>query len=142
MKNIITLITVILLAGASAASASGIQIPSGYRATVMTALPAELTQIKPGDRVDVLVTIHFQNAEPNTLTILQNVLVLDTVGKAGISGLVLALNPNEAQYALLAQSDKLRVNFIVRGKGDTELHPIAIATFKRLFGGFPEEKNP
>jgi hypothetical protein len=45
--------------------------------------------------------------------------------------LSLALNPQEAQYLSLSmkQGD---VNIIVRGLGDMELHPMEIASFKRL----------
>ncbi|HAU90716.1 MAG TPA: hypothetical protein DCW72_11065, partial [Elusimicrobia bacterium] len=47
------------------------------------------------------------------------------------AALSLALNPNEAQYlALSMKQGELAV--VVRGLGDVELHPMEIASFKRL----------
>ncbi|OGS14508.1 MAG: hypothetical protein A2234_11435 [Elusimicrobia bacterium RIFOXYA2_FULL_58_8] len=92
--------------------------------------------------------------EKVTATILQNVLVLGVGSNLGQGlssaqakakakdesadqsfsskmGLSLALNPNEAQYLSLSlkQGD---VAVVVRGLGDVELHPMEIASFKRL----------
>ena len=92
--------------------------------------------------------------EKVTATILQNVLVLGVgtnLGQ-GVSSIQakakeaqvaadqafsdkgvisLSLNPNEAQY--LSLSMKVGdVSIIVRGLGDVELHPMEIASFKRL----------
>ncbi|MBI5743287.1 MAG: hypothetical protein HY952_01935 [Elusimicrobia bacterium] len=119
--------------------AAGLAVPVGYRATVIPAAPAEVRRIKPGDRVDMLVTLtQSQDIGMTTASLLQSVLVLDVEYKSGISNLVLALNPNEAQFAMLSLSDKCRVNFVIRAKGDEELHPMEIASFKRLFGRTPE----
>jgi Flp pilus assembly protein CpaB len=46
-------------------------------------------------------------------------------------GVSLALNPNEAQYLALSQQQG-QVSIVVRGLGDVELHPMEIASFKRL----------
>lgn len=118
------------------------KVPPGYRATVVQADKAEFLFIKPGDRLDMLVTFDAQmkdnSKEKVTASILQNVLVLDTVCKDGIHAVVLALNPNEAQYAMLSYAYQL--HFTIRGKGDTELHPMEIASFKRLIKSGPEDK--
>ena len=44
----------------------------------------------------------------------------------------LALNPNEAQYLALAlkQGDP---TVIMRGLGDVEIHPMEMASFRKLF---------
>jgi len=47
------------------------------------------------------------------------------------AALSLALNPNEAQYLALSAKQG-SVDVIVRGLGDVELHPMEIASFKRL----------
>ena len=47
------------------------------------------------------------------------------------AALSLALNPNEAQYLALSMKQG-EVAVIVRGLGDVELHPMEIASFKRL----------
>ncbi len=49
--------------------------------------------------------------------------------KASVS---LALNPNEAQYLALAikQGD---TTVIMRGLGDSEMHPMEMASFRKLF---------
>ncbi len=124
-------------------SAAGLAVPHGYRATVIPAAPAEVRRIKPGNRVDMLVTItQSQAIGPTTATLFKNVLVLDLEYKGGVSNLALALNPNEAQYAILSLSDKCRVNFIIRAKGDQELHSMEMASFKRLFGPRGPETAP
>jgi pilus assembly protein CpaB len=120
--------------------------------------PDLLRLIKPGDRIDILVSFDAvmgdNRKEMVTATILQNVLVLgvgtnlgqglsgnQAKSKAAVeaadqafsekSALSIALNPNEAQYlALCLQQGK--INVIVRGLGDVELHPMEIASFKRL----------
>lgn len=136
-----------------------VKIPPGYRGAVLPIDPELKALIKPGDRVDVLVTFDALMAdnrkEKVTATILQNVLVI-AVGtnmgqgmnakqfkaagateeknaaiaeKAMIS---LALNPNEAQYLSLAmkQGD---TTVVMRGLGDVEMHPMEMASFRKLF---------
>lgn len=141
MNDIKKLIMVILLTAATTASAGELKVPDGFRATVISALPIEAKHLKPGDRVDMLVTIPPSDTNPSrlTATLLQNVLVLAASHKTGDSSVILALNPQEAQYALLAQFEKYRVNFIIRGKGDTKSHTMEVATLKRLFNDEPEK---
>ena len=136
-----------------------VKIPPGYRGAVLPIEPELKALIKPGDRVDVLVTFDAVMAdnrkEKVTATILQNVLVI-AVGTNMGQGLTakqfkdagskeeksaafseksmisLALNPNEAQYLALAmkQGD---TTVIMRGLGDVEMHPMEMASFRKLF---------
>jgi len=151
-------ITLSALVSLSPEAGLSVKVPPGYRGC---ALPLEnelMRLIKPGDRVDILVTFDAvmgdNRKEKVTATILQNVLVLGVgtnlgQGMSSIQAkakdaqvsadqafsdkgsLSLALNPQEAQYLSLSmkQGD---VNIIVRGLGDMELHPMEIASFKRL----------
>ncbi|MBI4655978.1 MAG: Flp pilus assembly protein CpaB [Elusimicrobia bacterium] len=135
-----------------------VKVPPGYRGCIIPMDNELLRLMKPGDRVDVLVTFDAVMAdnrkEKVTATILQNVLVLGVgtnLGQ-GLSDvqfkakqgqavqdqafsekgvLSMALNPTEAQYLSLAlkQGD---IAVIVRGLGDVELHPMEIASFRKL----------
>lgn len=135
-----------------------VKVPPGYRGCVLPLENDLLRLIKPGDRVDILVSFDAvmgdNRKEKVTATILQNVLVLGVgtnLGQ-GLSGsqakakaaaeaadaafsekaaLSLALNPNEAQYLALSAKQG-QVDVVVRGLGDVELHPMEIASFKRL----------
>ncbi len=140
-------------------SGLSVKIPPGYRGAILPIEQEMKILIKPGDRVDVLVTfdalMNDGRKEKVTATILQNVLVI-AVGtnlgqgmnakqfknlgdkeeksaafseKASVS---LALNPNEAQYLALAikQGD---TTVIMRGLGDAEMHPMEMASFRKLF---------
>lgn len=130
---------------AAGAHAAELDVPLGYRAVVMPVSKAEFLFIKPGSRLDMTVTftavMKDDRKELITATMLQNLLVLDTVDKGGVRAVVLALNPNEAQYAELSLSEGYRINFTVRAKGDMELHPMEIASFRRLIRGGEEDKD-
>lgn len=135
-----------------------VKVPPGYRGAILGVSNELLRLLKPGDRVDVLVTFDAQfqdRKEKVTATILQNVLVLGVGGDlgqgmtakdavnqekqeesaAGFSEkgvLSLALNPREAQY--LALSHRLgETTVVVRGLGDLEMHPMEMASFRKLF---------
>jgi pilus assembly protein CpaB len=147
------------LVSLSPESGLSVKIPPGYRGATLPIDQEMKLLIKPGDRVDVLVTfdalMNDGRKEKVTATILQNVLVI-AVGtnlgqgmnakqfqamgakeektaafseKASVS---LALNPNEAQYLALAikQGD---TTVIMRGLGDQEMHPMEMASFRKLF---------
>ncbi len=135
-----------------------VKVPPGYRGFILPVDNEMLDLVKPGDRVDILVTFDAIMAnnkkEKVTATILQNVLVLGVgtdLGQ-GISAaqakaksakeaaaqafsqkgtLSLALNPQEAQYLALSKKQG-ELNIIVRGLGDLELHAMEIASFKRI----------
>jgi len=136
-----------------------VKIPPGYRGAILGIENELKPLIKPGDRVDVLVTFEAVMADGRkervTATILQNVLVI-AVGTnlgQGMSAkqakvatdkedktaafsekamIALALNPNEAQYLSLAmkQGD---TTVVLRGLGDVEMHPMEMASFRKLF---------
>lgn len=118
-----------------------VELQKGYRGTTLPAPGSQLLFLKKGDRVDVLVTFDAKMSEDGkerkekvTSTFLQNIVVINVVKpeKAdGLGAVELLLNPVEAQYAALAlaQGD---VTITVRAPGDTELHPMEIASFRRL----------
>jgi pilus assembly protein CpaB len=134
-----------------------VKVPPGYRGAILPADSDLIKLIKPGDRVDILVTfdaIVGDKKEKVTATILQNVLVLGVGSNLGqgISAdlakkqsaqeaamqsfsdkgvLSLALNPIEAQYLALSQKVG-EVNIVVRALGDVEIHYMEIASFKKL----------
>ena len=140
-------------------SGLSVKIPPGYRGAILPIEPELKALLKPGDRVDVLVTFDAVMADSRkekvTATILQNVLVIavgtnmgqgmnakqfkdagakedKTAAFAEKSMISLALNPNEAQYLALAmkQGDTA---VVMRGLGDVEMHPMEMASFRKLF---------
>lgn len=134
-----------------------VKVPPGYRGATLAVDSDLIKLIKPGDRVDILVTfdaIVGDKKEKVTATILQNVLVLGVGSNLGqgISAdlakkqssqeaamqsfsdkgvLSLALNPIEAQYLSLSQ-EVGKVGIVVRALGDVEVHYMEIASFKKL----------
>lgn len=136
-----------------------VKIPPGYRGEVMGIEPELKALVKPGDRVDVLVTFDAlmgdNRKEKVTATILQNVLVIavgtnmgtgmsakqlktkeaaeeKTAAFAEKAMISLALNPNEAQYLALAVKTG-DTTIVLRGLGDVEMHPMEMASFRKLF---------
>ncbi|NLH39616.1 MAG: Flp pilus assembly protein CpaB [Elusimicrobia bacterium] len=134
-----------------------VKVPPSYRGATLQ-VDNELTKlIKPGDRIDILVTFDAvvnEKKQKVTATILQNVLVLGVGGNLGqgITSdlakkqssqeatlqsfsdkgvLSLALNPIEAQYLSLSQ-EVGKVNVVVRALGDVEVHYLEIANFNKL----------
>ncbi len=152
-------ITQSALISMSAKAGLSVKIPPGYRGAILPINPAMRDLIKPGDHVDVLVTFNAKMADGHkekvTATILQNLMVLavgDNMGqglnakqskalnsqqsqlsslsdKASVS---VALNPDEAQYLALSMKEG-RVTVILRGLGDLEMHPMEMASFRKLF---------
>jgi pilus assembly protein CpaB len=138
-----------------------VKIPPGYRGAVLPIDPGMKTLIKPGDRVDVLLTfdaiIEGNQREKMTATILQNVLVVavgNDMGQGATAGqfkalndkedrsaafsdkalISLALNPNELQYlALMQRQGDTMIG--VRGLGDYEMHPLHTASLPYLLDG-------
>lgn len=138
-----------------------VKVPPGFRGAILPVENELLNLIKPGDRVDILVTFDAVMAdnkkEKVTATILQNVLVLGVGSNLG-QGLTadvakqkatqeaaaqafsekgilsLSLNPIEAQYLALSQKNG-DVNVVVRGLGDIEVHYMEIASFRKLIKG-------
>lgn len=142
-------------------SGLSLKVPPGYRAAAL-GIDAEMRSlVKPGDRVDVLVTFDALMAdgrkEKATATILQNILVL-AVGRnlgAGMTAsqfrassdaedrtaafaekaaISLAVNPRELQFlALAAQQGVTSIG--LRSPGDDNLHPVQISLMRQLLGG-------
>ncbi|MFH1726341.1 MAG: Flp pilus assembly protein CpaB [Elusimicrobiota bacterium] len=152
-------ITQSALTSLSPTSGLSVKIPPGYRGAVVPVESDLLKLIKPGDRIDVLVTFDAlmsdNRKEKVTATILQNVLVLGVGSNLGQGltaaqfgdnskgdrqaaafaekgNLSVALNPNEAQYLALAMKQGETV-VILRGLGDIEMHPMEMASFRKLF---------
>jgi len=136
-----------------------VKIPPGYRGQVLEIDSGLKSLIKPGDHVDILVTFDAlmgdNRKEKVTATILQNVLVIAVGNNMGMgmnasqfklkeekeeknaafsekAMLSLALNPNEAQYLALAVTQG-EPKVILRGLGDVEMHPMEMASFRKLF---------
>ena len=76
-----------------------------------------------------------EHKEMVTATILQNVVVVNVVKPLktdGTGAVELLVNPNEAQYAALSAAKGKSVGITVRAPGDVELHPMEMASFRRL----------
>ena len=76
-----------------------------------------------------------EHTEMVTATILQNVVVVNVVKPVktdGTGAVELLVNPNEAQYAALSAARGKSVSITVRTPGDVELHPMEMASFRRL----------
>lgn len=116
-------------------------LQKGYRGTSLTVGGSQLLFLKKGDRVDVLLTFDAKMAEDGkerkekiTATFLQNVVVINLTKPDktdGAGAVELLLNPVEAQYAALAQAQG-EITITVRAPGDTELHPMEMASFRKL----------
>lgn len=128
----------LLAAGPAFASDKAPELKVGYRALAMSFPSHQLRYIEPGDRVDVMTTFSAlmgkkddTTKEDVTATILQNVIVLAVDRKFGV--VQLELNPNEAQYAALFAAPDKTMWLSKRAKGDTEMHPMEMASAKKLF---------
>lgn len=111
----------------------------GYRGTTIAAPRDQLLYVKKGDRVDLLVT--FDAAlkkgvkETLTATILQNVIVINVrlpENPDEPGAIELLCNPNEAQYVALSVAQGKSLTIAVRAPGDVELHPMEMASFRKL----------
>ncbi|MDA8130238.1 MAG: RcpC/CpaB family pilus assembly protein [Elusimicrobia bacterium] len=111
---------------------------AGYRGASIALPGDQLLYLRRGDRVDVMVTFDAamkDSKETVTATILQNVVVINVARPEKVTGtgaVELLLNPNEAQYLALSVSQAKRITIAVRAVGDTELHPMEMASFRRL----------
>lgn len=114
----------------------------GYRGTTLPVSGDQALYLKEGDRVDVLVTFDAktqdkgkeERKEKVTATILQNVAVLNVSRPEKVDDLgavELLLNPVEAQYAALSIAQG-SIHIVLRAVGDVELHPMEMASFRRL----------
>ncbi|MCX5790903.1 MAG: RcpC/CpaB family pilus assembly protein [Elusimicrobia bacterium] len=133
--------TVTVSSAASPATIVGapVGLVKGYRGTAIPVGGDQLLYVKKGDRVDVLVTFEAKmeknRKETLTSTILQNVIVINVSKPEKVDdqgAIELLLNPVEAQYAALSVAQAKNINISVRSIGDTELHPMEMASFRKL----------
>jgi len=136
-----------------------LKVSPNYRAFILEVSNSISNLVKPGDKVDILLTFEASlkggTKENMAATILQNILVLgvganlgqglDASGKAANaekeanaaafsdrSVLSLALTPLEAQYLALAKEEG-EVTIVVRSSGDSKMYPMAVSSFSKLF---------
>ena len=112
---------------------------AGYRGISIPMSGYQLAFLNKGDRVDVLVTFEARmkdnGRERVTATILMNVVVVNVEKppKLDEKGAVeLLLNPNETQYAALS-SIQGELFIARRAEGDVEMHPMEMASLRKLF---------
>ena len=147
------------LASLSPDAGISLKVTPNYRAFILEVNNSVSNLVKPGDKVDVLLTFEAAlkggTKENMAATILQNILVLgvgsnlgqglDSASKAANSEkeanaaafsdrsvLSLALTPLEAQYLALAQQEG-DVTIVVRSSGDSKMYPMAVSSFSKLF---------
>jgi pilus assembly protein CpaB len=136
-----------------------LKVQPNYRAFMLEVNNAAANLIKPGDKVDVLLTfealLKTGSKERMTATILQDVQVLgvganlgqgmdaatkaknsdkeaDNAAFSDRSVLSLSVSPLESQWLALAQGEG-EITVIVRSTGDTKVYPIEISSFSKLF---------
>lgn len=142
-------------------SGLAMKVPPGYRAAVLGIDNEMRAMVKPGDRVDVLITfdalMHDGRKEKATATILQNILVIAvgrnlgqgmTAGQFKLSNeaeekaaafsekasISVAVNPRELQFLALA-TQQGTTTIGLRSPGDTEMHVIDVSLLRQLLGG-------
>ncbi len=127
------------LAADRAPAAKSAPLAAGYRGVALSVPSSRVEFLKPGDRVDVLCTFEAGLADGTkqkvTATILQDVVVVGVrVGAtpADPAAIEIQVNPNEAQYAALAQ-EQGEVHFARRPAGDTRMTPMEMASLRKLF---------
>ena len=152
-------ITKTALASLSPDAGISLKVTPNYRAFILDVNNNVSNLVKPGDKVDILLTFEAAlkggTKENMAATILQNILVLgvgsnlgqglDAAGKAANSEkeanaaafsdrsvLSLALTPLEAQYLALAKEEG-EITIVVRASGDSKMYPMAVSSFSKLF---------
>lgn len=140
-------------------SGISLKVMPSYRAFILPVDMSVSSLIKPGDKVDILLTfdamIKGGGKEKMTATILQDIPVLGVGSNLGQgldsasrsanaereannaafsdrAVLSLSVSPPEAQYLALAQEEGV-ITVIVRSNGDTKVLPIEISSFSKLF---------
>ena len=136
-----------------------LKVQPGNRAYILEVKSQVAKMIKPGDKVDILITFDAQlknsNKEKMSVTILQNILVLgvgsnlgqglDTAAKnknkeeeqnsaafSDMSTLSLSLGLEPAQFLALAEKEG-EITVVVRAPGDMNENSVPITSFSSLF---------
>ena len=147
------------LVSLSPESGISLKVQPNHRAFILGVDNSVSSLIKPGDKVDILLTfdalLKGGSKEKMTATILQDIQVLGVGSNLGQgmdaatkssnadreannaafsdrSVLSLSLSPLEAQYLALAKEEG-DITVIVRATGDTKVYPIEISSFSKLF---------
>jgi|GEM_PF-6681028 len=114
-------------------------LADGYRSVALPVNEYGLTDLRSGDRVDVLSVFDGLTPDHRTekfaATLLQNVKVLgvEHSGDRKSQGtLHLLLNPLEAQYAALGISQG-EIFVSLRKEGDAEIYPMEMSNYRALF---------
>ncbi|MFC1546830.1 Flp pilus assembly protein CpaB [bacterium] len=130
--------------------------PSKMRALTLTNIDSSVKMIKPGNRVDVLAILEYEDAgkgkQEVIVTLFQNVLVLavgnkilgdtsapkirlgDKVSMPGLGeelSISIAVTPEQAEEIILA-SNKGLIKFVLRSLGDEVLYDSKGVTMRRL----------
>ena len=115
------------------------ELVKGYRAIALSAPGDQLLYVKKGDRVDLMVTFEAvtekNRKETVTVTVLQNAAVTNVVRPDKVEGagtIELLLDPGEAQFAALSVAQAKNLSIVVRAPGDSELHSMEMASFRKL----------
>lgn len=136
-----------------------LKVQPGNRAYILEVKNQIAKMIKPGDKVDILITFDAQmknsNKEKMSVTILQNILVLGVGSNLGqgldaaskdknkedeqssaafsdMSTLSLSLSLEAAQYLALAEQEG-EITVVVRAPGDINENSVPITSFSSLF---------
>jgi hypothetical protein len=119
-------------------------LETGYRGLILELPKAQLAWVKKGDSVDVICVFEARFGgsragkagnvsdvikEKVAMTILQNVKVAGVDAHRGT--IVLLVNSIEAQYAALSRDQGI-ISLELRAKGDSELKPLAVSTYRKL----------
>ncbi len=111
----------------------------GYRKMSISLPGTQTVFLHAGDRTDMIVEFEAQlkdgSKQKVAATILQNVVISDVVRPkelSGVGAVEVLVNPNEAQYAALSLAQG-EVHVVKRAPGDTEMHPMEMASFRKLF---------
>lgn len=123
------------------------KIPEGHRAITIAinAVSGVAGHIQPGYHVDVLISCEDpkQNNGTNSLTLLQNVLVLavgtdlekDQEADAGAGNITLAVTPDQAEYVTLAEASA-DIKLTLRPVDDDQQVPLRKINFDWLLSQY------
>jgi Flp pilus assembly protein CpaB len=137
--NIRMIVAALVLCAAPVLAADNAPVlMAGYRALALPFPAHQVLFVSAGDRIDVMTTFTAEmgdskssRKEDVTATILQNIVVLAVDRKEGV--ILIELNPNEAQYAALFAAKDKTLWLSKRAPGDKEMHPMEMASAKKLF---------